>query len=260
MATRRNSKKTIGNLVREEVQKEPDSSNPAPTGSPDSSAEGAAPDETAERARSASPSADSAPGASSRSRKSRSASSPNATKASPAKTTGTQATDHPAGDETSKAVPKAASDPAAASQPSLTQLQSQLDQAQQQNISLEQQTRQLLEQIEHLKVQMTQESDRSQKLQEELKAAKKAAQQLAEANAALEAGKIVPQTTTALRTLAPKPLSRQALLGTGLRPAFSRPIVNRPVPWEVPRRPLVLAQSEASMPDTLSDDEIGWFD
>ena len=64
-----------------------------------------------------------------------------------------------------------------------------------------------------------------------------------------------PQTSTL--SILPRSATFQTL---ALPRAFTRPIIDRPAPWEIPNRPLVITGSTASFPTDLSDEDLGWFD
>ena len=66
-----------------------------------------------------------------------------------------------------------------------------------------------------------------------------------------------PLTQTSALTVLPRSANFQTL---ALPRAFTRPMLDRPTPWEIPHRPLVITGVPASFPSDLSDEDLGWFD
>jgi len=131
----------------------------------------------------------------------------------------------------------------------LQDLRLHLDQAQQQTSALAAEKAALEERLSHL----------TQILQQEVQLKQQAEQQVSQLQAQLSQAQLSQTQTsqTSALTLLPRSADFQTL---ALPRAFSRPIVDRPTPWEIPRRSLVITHTKPPSPSDLSDEDIGWFD
>lgn len=130
----------------------------------------------------------------------------------------------------------------------LERLQAQLEQAQQQNAALSTEKANLEQRLETLSKNLGQEAELKVQAQAQV------AHLQAELNTAQSQAQPAPSTAL---TVLPRSAHFQSL---ALPRAFSRPIVNRPMPWDIPRRPLVITGAIPPAPSDLSDEDIGWFD